>query len=225
VAVATLELLERQGCEVYYPDNQTCCGQPLANAGFESVGAPLVPHFASLFEGCEYVVGPSASCVLHVRERHVLAGNEDADVASRTMELCEFLTDVLNVSGIDVSFPHRVGLLVGCHGLRGLRLAPDSETGAGADKVRGLLRLVQGLELVDTERPDECCGFGGTFAVTEPAVSGAMGRDRLDDHVRSGADVLAGTDMSCLMHLEGLARRGNLPLRLVHVAEILNGSA
>ena len=226
VAIATLELLEKLGCDVVYPQNQTCCGQPLANAGHESESVPVMQHFVSLFEECDYIVSPSGSCVLHVRERYGALRQTDSvtKVRSRTMELCEFLTDVLLIKRLDVAFPHRVGLLVGCHGLRGLRLAPSSELdGKGPDKVRDVLDLVQGIEIVETSRSDECCGFGGMFAVKEEAVSGAMGRDRLRDFLAHGAEYITSTDMSCLMHLEGIVRRGNMPLRIVHLAEILNG--
>jgi L-lactate dehydrogenase complex protein LldE len=142
------------------------------------------------------------------------------------MELCEFLTDVLDVKQLDSSFPHRVAVLVGCHALRGLRLAGSSELAADApNKVRRALDLVRDIEVVETSRKDECCGFGGTFAVKEEAVSGAMGRDRLRDFVAHGAEYITGTDMSCLMHLDGLVRREKLPIRIVHLAEILNGGA
>jgi L-lactate dehydrogenase complex protein LldE len=139
------------------------------------------------------------------------------------MELCEFLTDVLQVNDLGASFPHRVGLHAACHGLRMLGLAKPSELqGPSFDHVRQVLERVEGLELVDLARPDECCGFGGTFAVSEEAISVKMGRDRIQDHVTHGAEVIASTDMSCLMHLDGLIRRQQLPVRVMHVAEILN---
>ncbi len=228
VAIATLELLEKLGCDVVYPQNQTCCGQPLANAGHESESLSVMQHFVTLFDECDYIVSPSGSCVLHVRERYgALSQTESVQrVRSQTLELCEFLTDVLRIEGLDSSFPHRVGLLVGCHGLRGLRLAGSSELVAEeTDKVRSVLDLVSGLGVVETSRRDECCGFGGTFAVVEEVVSSAMGRDRLRDFLKNGAEFITGTDMSCLMHLEGIVRRNDMPLKIVHVAEILNGGA
>jgi L-lactate dehydrogenase complex protein LldE len=161
--------------------------------------------------------------------RHHYAGLvPDSETARRvrrsTFELCEFLVDVLGVRGVDAEFPHRVGLQLACHGLRELRLASASELAVeGFSKVRELLLSVRGLELVDPERPDECCGFGGTFSVTEEAVSVQMGRDRLDDHERAGADFLVSTDASCLLHLAGIARRGGRRLRTLHVAEVLVG--
>jgi len=228
VAIATLELLEKLGCEVEYPTDQTCCGQPLANAGQESNSEPTMRHFVSLFADCDHIVSPSGSCVLHVRERYgALGGGHMVEkVRTNTLELCEFLSDVMHIKELDSSFPHRVGLLTGCHGLRGLRLGGASELmEQGPDKVRQVLDLVDDLEIVETTRPDECCGFGGMFAVKEEAVSGSMGRDRLRDFVDHGAQYITGTDMSCLMHLEGIVRRDGLPLRVVHLAEILNGGA
>lgn len=228
VAIATLELLEKLGCEVVYPQNQTCCGQPLANAGHESESLSVMRHFVTLFDGCDYIVSPSGSCVLHVRERYGALGQSESvqRVRSQILELCEFLTDVLRIERLDISFPHRVGLLVGCHGLRGLRLGGSSELVVeGPDKVRGVLDLVRDLEVVETSRKDECCGFGGTFAVLEEVVSSAMGRDRLRDFLEHGAEYVTSTDMSCLMHLEGIIRRTDLPLQIVHVSEILNGGA
>ncbi len=140
---------------------------------------------------------------------------------AKTRELCEFLHDVLQIRPKG-RFPHRVGLHQSCHGLRELRLGSGSERLVPPfDKVRALLEGIEGLQLVELARPDECCGFGGTFAVSEDAVSCAMGRDRIADHQRGGAEIIAGADMSCLMHLEGLLRRDGKPLRVMHVAELL----
>ena len=148
-------------------------------------------------------------------------------LAAKTYEFCEFLHDVLGVGSPAGRFPHRVGLHQGCHGLRELRLGSDSErVGPRFNKVRSLLEGLEGLEFAELDRSDECCGFGGTFAVTEEAVSVMMGRDRLADHAAAGAEVLASADMSCLMHLEGLAKRaasegGSFRPRVMHVAEVL----
>jgi L-lactate dehydrogenase complex protein LldE len=226
VAVATLTLLERLGCEVVVPAGQTCCGQPLANAGFEAESLPIMRHFADLFDGYDYVVSPSGSCILHVKEHYTRLGDPALihRLHDRTFELCTFLTDVLQVDRLDARFPHRVGIHESCHGLRGLRLGKSSERNEPAfSKPRRLLEMVDGIELVDLERSDECCGFGGTFAVNEEALSVKMGRDRLRDHERHRAEVVTGTDMSCLMHLEGLGRREKRPLQFVHIAEILAG--
>jgi L-lactate dehydrogenase complex protein LldE len=147
-------------------------------------------------------------------------------VASSTYELCEFLVDVLKIERATGRFAHKVGLHQSCHGLRELRLGAGTERRiAPFSKIGRLLGGLTGIELVDLVRPDECCGFGGTFAVTEDAVSCAMGKDRIADHERAGAEIMTAADMSCLMHLEGLIRRDRRPLRVMHVAEILAAAA
>lgn len=226
VAQATLALLEGLGCTVTVPVGQTCCGQPMANAGFERESRETMQHFVETFAPFEYIVAPSGSCVYHVQHHYDALEQTPAvrQVRARTHELCAFLTDVLQVKTLPASFPHRVGLHESCHGLRGLRLGRASELMEPPySKVRHLLEMVDGLELVPLDRPDECCGFGGTFAVAEEAVSVRMGRDRIEDHLAHGAEFITATDMSCLMHLDGLIRRQQLPLRVCHVAEILNG--
>ena len=154
-----------------------------------------------------------------------LAGQPGFDHLKRsTYELCEFLVDVLKLERFEGRFPHKVGLHQSCHGLRELRLGSGTERRIpGFNKVRSLLSGIDGLELVELARPDECCGFGGTFAVSEEAVSCMMGQDRVFDHERAGTEVLTANDMSCLMHLEGLIRRAGKPIRVLHVAEILAG--
>jgi L-lactate dehydrogenase complex protein LldE len=226
VGLATLRILRQLGLEVEYPREQTCCGQPMANSGCAAEARPLAERFLRVFGGYDHVVAPSGSCVSMVRThyRELLGERPDvAAVGARTYELCEYLADVVGVREVDGEFRRRVGLHHGCHGLRELRLARSSEmVGPPFDKVRGLLRQLRGIELVELQRPDECCGFGGTFAVAEEAVSCFMGRDRLADHQRAGAEVVTGVDMSCLMHLDGLARREARPLQVMHVAEILS---
>lgn len=219
VGVATLELLEHLGCEVVYPPGQTCCGQPLANTGMEKAAQPTYDHFQEVFSGFDHIVAPSGSCVYHVVHHYPVESRPQGKV----WELCDFIVNHLGVTQIAASFPHKVGLHPSCHGLRGLRLGPDSERVEDRpDVVRTLLASVSGIELVDLDRRDECCGFGGTFAITEEAVSVQMGQDKIADHLRHGAEVITGTDVSCLMHLEGLIKRQGLPLQTRHIAEILN---
>jgi L-lactate dehydrogenase complex protein LldE len=228
VAIATLRLLERLGCDVVYPADQTCCGQPLANAGYAHAAHDTMRHFVRCFDGFDHVVAPSASCVAHVRHHFDRLEQTDAvrRVRARTWELCQFLTDGLGVGDTGAIFRHRVGLHPGCHGLRMLDLARPSEVQAPPfDRVRGLLERVAGIELVEPDRPDECCGFGGTFAVFEEAVSVRMGQDRVQDYVAHGAEFITSVDMSCLMHLDGLIRRQGLDVRVIHVAEILDAGA
>jgi L-lactate dehydrogenase complex protein LldE len=230
VAVATLRLLERHGCTVLFPEGQTCCGQPQANAGCAEAARPMAERFLSVFREAEHVVAPSGSCVSMVRLQYLdLLPDRRAEVermGARTFELCEYLHDVLGVRRVEGRFPHVVGLHRSCHGHRELRLASGSERRVPPfDKVKTLLQTLEGIRLVEPARTDECCGFGGTFAVTEAAVSCLMGRDRLAEHERAGAEVITGVDMSCLMHLDGLARRERRPIRVRHVAEVLLGEA
>jgi L-lactate dehydrogenase complex protein LldE len=231
VGMATVEVLERHGVEVEYPEAQTCCGQPMVNAGCGDDARLLVERFLGIFGGYDHVVCPSGSCVSMVRVHYRGLVGEPArpqlraqldHLETSTYELCEFLVDVLKIERASGKFAHKVGLHQSCHGLRELRLGSGSERRiAPFNKVARLLGGLAGLELVELVRPDECCGFGGTFAVGEDAISCSMGRDRLADHERGGAEIVTAVDMSCLMHLEGLIRRDRRPLRVMHVAEIL----
>lgn len=226
VAMATLELLEKRGIEVEYPEAQTCCGQPMANTGCSKEARPAAEHFVKTFTGYEYVVCPSGSCVSMVRNhyRGLLPDSDEVlAVRRRTYELCEFLTDVLAVKDIDARFPHRVGFHQSCHGLRELRLGRSSERqDPPFSKPRQLLEQVKDIEIVELTRTDECCGFGGTFAVNEEAISALMGKNRIADHEGAGAEYIVATDMSCLMHMEGLIKRDEKNLEVKHIAEVLN---
>jgi L-lactate dehydrogenase complex protein LldE len=213
--------------EVVYPRHQTCCGQPMANAGFEKQSIKTYELFIENFHAYDYVVAPSGSCVYHIREHYdVLEQDEDVmHVRKNIYELCEFLAKVLRKDKLDAEFPYRVGLHQSCHGLRGLRLAKSSEiVHEGFSIPHQLLRHVKGIKLVELGRADECCGFGGSFAVTEEVVSVKMGVDRVQDHIHNKAEVITATDMSCLMHLDGIIRRENLPIKVKHIVEILNST-
>ncbi len=229
VGLATVDVLRRYDLQLEFPRAQTCCGQPMANAGCHDDARPLARRFLEVFAGYDYVVSPSGSCVAMVRHHYrelVGPSSELDEVAGRTYELCEFLADVLGVDRLEGRFPHRVGLHQSCHGLRHLRLASGSERVVPPhDKVRKLLASLDGIEFSGLDRPDECCGFGGVFAVTEEAVSSLMGLDRVADHERAGTEVLTATDMSCLMHMDGLIRRHQKPIRVMHVAEIFAQAA
>ncbi len=224
VGLATVDVLKRFDVDVEFPEAQTCCGQPMANVGCHDDARPLAERFLAIFAPYDYVVAPSGSCVAMVRHHYeqILGPSDRLNaVAHKTYELCEFLTDVLKANGLSGRFPHRVGLHQSCHALRELRLAADSERMVtGPDKPRQLLASLEGIEFARLERPDECCGFGGLFSVSEEAVSCVMGDDRIADHEQAGTEVLTSTDMSCLMHLEGLVRRQKKAIRVMHVAEI-----
>jgi len=233
VGMATVRLLEKLGVSFEFPVNQTCCGQPQFNSGCFSDAAKLAVKMCRIFKDFDWVVCPSGSCTGMVREYYELlldsekARDDFKHLVSHTLELCEFLIDVLKVETIDGSFPHKVGLHQSCHGLRGLGLGVPSEQvlPGRTGKVMRLLKSLRGIELVTTGRSDECCGFGGTFSVFEGAVSSFIGRDRIKDYEQAGAEVIVSYDVSCLMHLEGLIRRDKKRLKVMHIAEILDGAA
>ena len=225
VGLATVDVLERFGVEIEIPSGPTCCGQPMANTGCADQAATLARQFFEHFRSFTHVVCPSGSCTAMVRMHYgdYSRGEPEFEaVCQRTFELCEFLVDVLKIESVDGRFPHRVGLHQSCHGLRELRLGSSSErVEQSFSKARQLLGSIQDIELSKLDRPDECCGFGGTFAVAEEAVSCMMGDDRIADHCRAGTQVLTAVDMSCLMHMDGLLRRQDIPIRVMHVAEII----
>jgi len=229
VGIATLELLERLGCTVEYPFDQTCCGQPMTNTGCHAEAAATEALFVKNFSGFDYVVAPSGSCVHQVRE-HLTAipqTDEVSHVRASTYELVEFLHDVLKVEDLPwANFPHKVAYHTNCNALRGIHHARPTElVKPDFSKPLDLLRLVKGVELVDLARPDECCGFGGTFSVFEPAVSVKMGQDKVHDHAKAGADYVVSADSSCMLHQKGCADRLGLPLKFRHIAQVLNGDA
>lgn len=224
VGVAAYKLLKTLVGEVDYPLNQTCCGQPMANAGFEQKTVAQAEAFERLFEGYDYVVAPSASCVAFVRLNYprLLEGHHPCLSALKTLDICEFLHDVLQVKSLPARFPHRVSLHNSCHGVRELQLSSASELNIPSySKVKDLLSLVDGIEVVEPQKRDECCGFGGMFSVEEPDVSIRMGTDKLENHIATGAEYITGPDSSCLMHMQGIARRLGKDIRFIHVVQIL----
>jgi L-lactate dehydrogenase complex protein LldE len=225
-AIATLQLLEKLGVDVVYPQNQTCCGQPMANSGFEHLTKGCNELFIKNFADFDYIVAPSGSCVLHVRDHLHDDKNPEAakNISHKIYELTSFLIDVLKVKSLDAKFPHKVGMHQSCHGQRGLHISSMTELVAPEfSKPGSLLQMVSDIELVHLGRKDECCGFGGTFCVTEEAVSVKMGKDRVEDHLEHGAEYITGVDMSCLMHMEGILKRQGSKVKVIHIAEILNG--
>lgn len=225
VGVASYKLLSYLGVEVEYPLKQTCCGQPLANAGFERRALPLCDHFEKLFGGYDYIVAPSASCVAFVKNHYpslLESEGKGSSCSEKVYEICEFLYDVLKIDRLPTKFPHKVSIHNSCHGVRELRLSAASELNIPHfSKAKSLLQLVEGIELLEPKQSDECCGFGGMFAIEEGATSSCMGHDKLLSHIETGTEYITGTDSSCLMHLQGIKMRENLPVKLIHVAEIL----
>ena len=229
VGRAVVRLLRRLGHEVEFPEGQTCCGQIHFNTGYRDECVPLVRRFADVFGDYDAVVTPSASCASMVRHYHATVAAHAAArgldgslstavaaVAPRVFELSEFLVDQLGVTDVGASFPHAVAFHPTCHSQRLL---------AVGDRPVRLLESVDGLRLVDLPGREECCGFGGTFAVKNAETSVAMGTDKVAAILSTGAEVLASADTSCLMHLGGLLSRRKAPIRVVHLAEILAGPA
>jgi L-lactate dehydrogenase complex protein LldE len=213
VGKATVTLLERLGFEVDFPAEQTCCGQMHGNSGYPSEAAALARRFVEIFEPYAAVVTPSGSCAAQVR-RHFpeLLDGDGFGVPARTWELSQFLTHVVGVEDVGSGFEGTVAYHPTCHSLRLLDVG---------DAPLRLLRAVRGLELVDLPDAQECCGFGGTFAVKNADVSAAMLDEKIAAVVATGADNLCACDSSCLMHIGGGLHRRGIPVRPVHLAEIL----
>ena len=221
VGRAVVSLLRRLGVDVEFPVSQTCCGQPMVNTGYLDEAVPVVRNFVESFAGYDAVVAPSGSCAGCARHQHAMVARRAGDAglvaaveetAPRVHELSEFLVDVLGVVDVGAYYPHTVTYHPTCHSLRML--------GVG-DRPRRLLGAVRGLRLVDLPEAEQCCGFGGTFAVKNADTSVAMGADKAR-HVReTGAEVLVAGDSSCLTHVGGLLSRQRSGVRTVHLAEVL----
>ncbi|MFI6797439.1 (Fe-S)-binding protein [Streptosporangium canum] len=217
---AVVTLLRRLGCDVEFPLAQTCCGQMHVNTGYPEEGTRLARHFVDVFAGYDAVVALSGSCAAMVREQYprlarattASFAGEVAEMVPKVHDLSEFLVDVLGVTDVGAYFPHRVTYHPTCHSLRGLHLG---------DRPTRLLEQVRGLELVPLPGAEECCGFGGTFAVKNPAISAAMCGDKVRNVTSTGAEVLCAADNSCLMHIGGTLNRQRAGVRIMHLAEIL----
>jgi len=217
---AVVTLLRRLGVDVEFPSGQACCGQPMVNTGYLDEAVPVVRNYVRAFAGYDAVVTPSGSCAGSARHQHTLVARRSGDdrliegveSAPPTYELSEFLVDVLGVVDVGASFPHAVTYHPTCHSLRML--------GVG-DRPRRLLEAVHGLRLVDLPAADECCGFGGTFALKNSDTSVAMGSDKARHVLETGAEVLVAGDNSCLMHIGGVLSRHRAGVRVMHLAEVL----
>jgi L-lactate dehydrogenase complex protein LldE len=221
VGKATVRVLERLGQVVEFPAEQTCCGQMHVNTGYQKQALPLVERFVEVFSQYEAIVAPSGSCVGSVRHQHSMIAKRfgspelvqqvDA-VAAKTYELSEFLVDVLGVTDVGAYFPHRVTYHPTCHSLRMLRVG---------DKPITLLRAVDALELVELPAADQCCGFGGTFAIKNADTSTAMLADKMRNVLDTGAEICTAGDSSCLMHIGGGLSRIRAGSKTLHLAQIL----
>lgn len=218
---AVVEILERVGQHVIFPEEQTCCGQMHFNTGYQSAAMPLIRRFVDIFTPYEVVVSPSASCVGMVREMYRYAAevqqdarlaDDIAQLASRVYEFSEFLVEKLGTTEVGAYYPHRVTYHPTCHSLRGIRVGDAPER---------LLRSVRGIDYVPLVKADECCGFGGTFALKNADTSMAMLSDKLRHVLDTRAEVCVAADNSCLMHIGGALHRQRTGVRVAHLAEIL----
>ncbi len=217
VARATVEALEHLGCEVEFPEDQTCCGQPAFNGGDWPASRKVVRHTLKVFEGEKPVVVPSGSCAAMVFHGSPLEFEREPDLdevmalGKRTWELTDFLVNGLGVETWAGRYDARIALHHSCHG-RGTR------TGEAMER---LLRSIDGVEVVSFSEPEQCCGFGGTFAVTFPHISKSMGQMKIKNMVAANPDVIVSADMSCLMHQAGLAEREGIDFTVRHIAQVL----
>jgi L-lactate dehydrogenase complex protein LldE len=213
-----IKVLEKLGCTVHYNVNQTCCGQPAFNAGFRDESKDVCVKFIKDFGGADYIVAPSASCVGFVRNYYPSLfdnssyHNEVRDLQKRTFEFSEFLVKILQVENIGASLQGKATYHDSCAGLRECKIK---------DEPRKLLSKVKGLELLEMNDVETCCGFGGTFAVKFEAISTAMADQKINNAIQTGADFIISTDLSCLMHLDGYIRYKGYGLKTFHIADVL----
>jgi L-lactate dehydrogenase complex protein LldE len=219
VGECAVRVLRRLGVEVTFNPAQTCCGQPAFNTGYRDEARAVASRVLDLFDDADYVVAPSGSCTSMIRVFYpeLFAGDPKQmakveHLRSRFFEFSEFLVKVLKVEDVGARFPHRVAYHDSCHLLRELGIEAEP---------RKLLRAVRDVELVELQDNQVCCGFGGTFSVKFPEVSVAMGEDKTRAAAATGAEYLVANDSGCLMHLAGLIHRQGLPLKTLHLAELL----
>jgi L-lactate dehydrogenase complex protein LldE len=219
VGLAMAEVLERLGYTVDFPEDQTCCGQPAFNSGYRAEARTVARHFLKTFESAEAIVVPSGSCTSMVAHHYVELFHKEPEtlarvrsLAARVFEFSTFLTEVAGVEDVGARLDDIVTFHDGCHALRelGIRSGP-----------RRLLANVRGLELREMTPAEECCGFGGTFAVKFAELSGAMARTKIEAIQRTGARTVVSLDPSCLMQIQGVCSRAGLPIRTMHLAEVL----
>ena len=205
VGMAMVRVLERAGCEVEFREAQTCCGQPAYNSGYFDAFKAVEGHFLRVFEGTEHIVVPSGSCAAMIAHHY-------AEPDHRVWEFSQFLVEFLKVEKLGARLDRVVTYHDSCHALRELKIKQAP---------RRLLANVEGLKLVEMDPPEECCGFGGTFSVKFPDVSGAMARTKIDAIEKTGADTVVSIDSSCLMQIQGALDRAGKKIRTMHLAEVL----
>jgi len=218
VAFNTVKILEKAGCTVGYNTQQTCCGQPAFNAGFWGESKDVCTKFVQDFDGADYIVSPSASCAGFVRNNYGKLFENNAyqspakKVASQIFELSEFLVKILNITDLGASFKGKATYHDSCARLRECNIKAEP---------RALLSQVNGLEMVEMNDNETCCGFGGSFAVKYDTISVAMADQKIDNAVATEAEYIISTDMSCLMHLDGRINHNGQNIKVVHLADVL----
>jgi L-lactate dehydrogenase complex protein LldE len=219
VAEAMVRIFDHLGIDVEYPQDQTCCGQPAFNSGYRKAARKAATHFIEVFERAPFIVCPSGSCVAMVRHHYAELFADDPawrtraeDVGRRTYELSEFLVDVLGVTDLGANYNGRVTYHDSCHLLRTLGVKSQP---------RALLARIRGLEFVEMADSDRCCGFGGTFSVKYPEVSTAMVAEKVANILSTGADIVVGCDMACLMNIQGYLSRHNYSVQVKHISQLL----
>jgi L-lactate dehydrogenase complex protein LldE len=212
VGIAMTEVLERLGYRVDFPAAQTCCGQPAFNSGYPEEARSVARHFLDVFRDAEYVVVPSGSCTSMIAHHYADIFGKAPELAPRVWEFSRFLLEVAKVDDVGARFNGAVTYHDSCHALRELHIK---------DGPRRLLSKVRGLTLREMETAEECCGFGGTFSVKFPEVSGGMARTKIESILKTEAGTVVSIDSSCLMQIQGVIDRARLPIRTMHLAEVL----
>ncbi len=219
IGFAVANVLRKLGHELHVPSDQTCCGQPAMNTGYEDEARQVARHFLKVFADSEAIVVPSGSCGAMVRHFYLelFHGHPEEEaakaIAGKTWEFSEFLVDVLNVKDLGARFPHKVTFHDGCHGLRELKINHQPRT---------LLRSVKDLELVEMREARSCCGFGGTFAVKFPKISTSMAQVKCVSAKETGAEFMVSNDPSCMLQMQGYLDKQKIPMRCLHLAEVLD---
>ena len=223
VGFAVVRIFEKLGIGVKCPAEQTCCGQPAFNSGYRKEAKWAAEHFINVFDDAEVIVCPSGSCVNMVRNHYPELFRDDAKllesvkgIGARTFELTEYLVDVLGVEDLGSGYDGRITYHDSCHLMRGIGVK---------EQPRKLIRKIRGAEFVEMKDSDKCCGFGGAFSVKYPEISTAILEDKVKNIIDSNAEVVTGCDMGCLMNIQGLLSRRRLPIKILHIAQLLAGQS
>ncbi|OQW99435.1 MAG: Fe-S oxidoreductase [Desulfobacteraceae bacterium A6] len=221
VGVAVVRIFEKLGISVKCPAEQTCCGQPAFNSGYRKEAKRAAEHFINVFDDAEAIVCPSGSCVNMVRNHYPELFRDDAKqlemakgIGVRTFELTEYLVDVLGLEDLGSRYDGRITYHDSCHLMRGIGVK---------EQPRKLIRKIQGAEFIEMKDSDKCCGFGGAFSVKYPEISTAILEDKVKNIIDSNAEVVTGCDMGCLMNIQGILSRRGLPVKTLHIAQLLAG--